>query len=68
MNLINEFDTTLRANMASKIPCIHIPKVFLAEKVLISFREYVLDAKNRGLITLDDLIEDMKIKDGQPRE
>lgn len=68
MKLVNEFDTVLRANLASKIPCVHIPKVFLAEKVLLSFREYVNDAKNRGIVNLDDLLEDMKIKDGQPRD
>jgi hypothetical protein len=32
---------------------------------LIVVKEYVEEAKSRGLTTIDELLEDMKIKDGQ---
>lgn len=65
MPLKNEFDTDLRAKVARNIPCVHMPGLLLAERALITVREYLNDAKSRGLNSIDDILEDMKIKDGQ---
>ena len=66
MPLKNEFDTELRAKVAKNIPCVHMPGLLLAERALVVVKEYLEDAKNRGLNTIDEVLEDMKIKDGQP--
>jgi hypothetical protein len=65
MPLNNEFDQDLRAKVARNIPCMHMPGLLLAERALIVVKEYVEEAKSRGLTTIDELLEDMKIKDGQ---
>jgi hypothetical protein len=61
----NEFDEELRARVAKNIPCIHMPGLLLAERALLVVKEYVEEAKSRGLITIDELLEDMKVKNGQ---
>ena len=61
----NEFDEILRAKVARNIPCIHMPGLLLAERALAAFKEFAEDAKSRGLTTIDELLEDMKVKDGQ---
>jgi len=65
MPLNNEFDQDLRAKVARNIPCMHMPGLLLAERALIVVKEYVEEAKSRGLTTIDELLEDMKIKNGQ---
>jgi hypothetical protein len=65
MPLKNEFDDVLRAKVAKNIPCIHMPGLLLAERALMAIKEYAEDAKSRGLTTIDELLEDMKVKDGQ---
>jgi hypothetical protein len=39
--------------------------LLLAEKALIVVKEYAEEAKSRGLTTIDELLEDMKVKDGK---
>jgi len=65
MPLKNEFNEELRAKVARNIPCIHMPGLLLAERALVIVREYLNDAKSRGLTSIDEVLEDMKIKDGQ---
>ncbi len=65
MPLKNEFDEALRAKVARNIPCIHMPGLLLAERALLVVKEYVEEAKSRGLVTIDELLEDMRVKDGQ---
>ena len=65
MPLSNEFDQELRAKVARNIPCIHMPGLLLAEKSLLIIKEYLIDAKNRGLFSIDEILEDMKVKNGQ---
>jgi|688.fasta_scaffold104390_7 hypothetical protein len=68
MPLNNEFDEALRAKVARNIPCMHMPGLLLAEKALIVVKEYAEEAKSRGLITIDDLLEDMKVKNGNTEQ
>ena len=68
MPLNNEFDQDLRAKVARNIPCMHMPGLLLAERALIIVKEYAEEAKNRGLVTIDELLEDMKAKDGQAEQ
>ncbi|MGA1046814.1 MAG: hypothetical protein ACO3UU_02300 [Minisyncoccia bacterium] len=65
MPLKNEFDEDLRAKVARNIPCVHMPGLLLAEKALLVVKEYLIDAKNRGLVSIDEVLEDMKVKNGQ---
>lgn len=68
MPLTNEFDTDLRRIVSKSIPCVHIPGLLIAEKTLNVFKVYLEESKDRGLTTIDEILEDMKIKDGQPRD
>lgn len=68
MPLKNEFDTDLRAKVAKNIPCVHMPGLLLAERALSVINDYLNEAKGRGLNTIDEVLEDIKIKDGQPTE
>ena len=65
MPLKNEFDEALRAKVARNIPCIHMPGLLLAERALLVVKEYAEVAKSRGLVTIDELVADMKVIDGQ---
>ena len=68
MALKNEFDEELRAKVAKNIPCVHMPSLLLAERALIIVKDYLTDAKSRGLNTIDEILEDMKVKDGKSGE
>jgi hypothetical protein len=65
MPLKNEFDENLRAKVARNIPCVHMPGLLLAEKALLVVKEYLEESKSRGLVTIDDVLEDMKVKNGE---
>ena len=68
MPLKNEFDEDLRAKVAKNIPCVHMPGLLLAERALIVIKDYLQEAKSRGLNTIDEVLEDIKVKDGQPKD
>ena len=68
MPLKNEFDESLRAIVAKNIPCVHMPGLLLAVKALNTFKIYLEESKSRGLNTIDEILEDMKIKNGNPTE
>lgn len=65
MPLKNEFDEELRAKVAKNIPCVHMPGLLLAERALIVVKDYLEDAKSRGLNSIDEVLEDMKNKNDQ---
>lgn len=65
MALKNEFDENLRAKVAKNIPCVHMPGLLLAERALLVVKEYLEESKSRGLTTIDDVLEDMKVKNGE---
>jgi hypothetical protein len=65
MPIKNEFDETLRANLAKNIPCVHMPGLLLAERALYVVKEYLENAKTRGLNTIDEVLEDMKNKNDE---
>jgi hypothetical protein len=65
MPLKNEFDENLRAKVAKNIPCVHMPGLLLAEKALLVVREYLEESRSRGLVTIEDVLEDMKVKNGE---
>lgn len=65
MPLKNEFDEELRAKVAKNIPCVHMPGLLLAERALLVVKEYLEEAKNKGLNTIDEVLEDMKNKNDQ---
>lgn len=65
MPLKNEFDEELRAKVAKNIPCVHMPGLLLAERALLVVKEYLEEAKNKGLNTVDEVLEDMKNKNEQ---
>ena len=65
MPLNNNFDEQLRAIVAKNIPCVHMPGLLLAEKALNTFKVYLEEAKERGLNSIDEVLEDMKVKNGQ---
>lgn len=65
MPLKNEFDENLRAKVAQNIPCVHMPGLLLAERALLIVKDYLENAKIRGLKTIDEILEDMKNKNEQ---
>jgi len=65
MPIKNEFDETLRANLAKNIPCVHMPGLLLAERALYVVKGYLEEAKARGLNTIDEVLEDMKNKNDE---
>jgi hypothetical protein len=65
MPIKNEFDETLRANLAKNIPCVHMPGLLLAERALYVVKGYLEEAKTRGLNTIDEVLEDMKNKNDE---
>lgn len=65
MSLKNEFDEELRSKVARNIPCIHMPGLLLAERALLIVKDYLENAKVRGLNTIDEILEDMKNKNEQ---
>jgi hypothetical protein len=65
MPLKNEFDENLRSKVAKNIPCVHMPGLLLAEKALLVVREYLEESRSRGLVTIEDVLEDMKVKNGE---
>jgi hypothetical protein len=65
MPLKNEFDEELRAKVAKNIPCVHMPGLLLAERALLIVKDYLENAKTRGLNTIDEILEDMKNKNDQ---
>jgi hypothetical protein len=48
--------------MSASIPCAHISRAFLAEKALNTIQAYLELAKVRGLNTIDEVLEDIKVK------
>jgi hypothetical protein len=42
-----------------------MPGLLLAEKALNTFKVYLEEAKERGLNSIDEVLEDMKVKNGQ---
>jgi hypothetical protein len=62
MQIKSKFDKDLVIDMSASIPCAHIPRAFLAEKALDTVQSYLELAKTRGLNTIDEVLEDMKIK------
>jgi hypothetical protein len=65
MPLKNEFDEELRAKVAKNIPCVHMPGLLLAERALLIVKDYLENAKTRGLNTIDEILEDRKNKNDQ---
>jgi hypothetical protein len=66
--LSNEFDTELRKEIAKVMPCVHISNSLIADRALLAIRKYINECKENGITTVDDLLNQMKIKDGQPRD
>ncbi len=64
MSVESKFDKDLVLDMSSSLPCAHISRSFLAEKALNTVQAYLESAKSRGLNTIDDVLDDMKRKDG----
>jgi hypothetical protein len=62
MPLKNEFDENLRARVAQNIPCVHMPGLLLADRALLVVKEYLENAKSRGINTIDEILEDIKNK------
>ena len=62
MPLKNEFDENLRAKVAQNIPCVHMPGLLLADRALLVVKEYLENAKSRGINTIDEILEDIKNK------
>lgn len=65
MPVSNEFDVELVKKIGMAIPCIHISNPLISDRVLISFRKYLNDCLENGLYTIEQVLEDMKIKDGK---
>lgn len=68
MPLTNEFDEQLRNLVAKNIPCVHLPGLLLAEKALNVFKIYLEESIERGLVTIDEVLLDMKLKNGNSTE
>jgi hypothetical protein len=62
MQIESKFNKDLVLDMSSNIPCAHIPRAFLAEKALNVIQSYLELAKVRGLNTIDEVLEDIKVK------
>jgi hypothetical protein len=68
MQISNEFDTELRKQIGRVVPCVHISNSLIADRVLIAFKNYLNNCLENGINSVELVLEDMKIKDGQPRE
>jgi hypothetical protein len=62
MQIESKFNKDLVSDMSASIPCAHIPRAFLAEKALNTIQTYLELAKVRGLNTIDEVLEDIKVK------
>ena len=62
MQIESKFNKDLVSDMSSSIPCAHISRAFLAEKALNTIQSYLELSKIRGLSTIDEVLEDMKLK------
>ena len=68
MPISNEFNTELLKQIGRVIPCVHISNSLIADRVLLGFRKYLNDCLENGFTSIDQVLEDMKIKDDQPRQ
>lgn len=64
MDSQNEFNVNLRKIIANSIPCIHMNTLLISERVLKSFKNYLLECKENNLSTIDDVISHMENKNG----
>lgn len=54
----SKFNKDLVLNLSMVIPCVHIPRNFIAEKAINYFITYLEKAKSEGK-TIEDILTDM---------
>ncbi len=66
MPLSDEFNSNLRKVIANSIPCVHMNTLLISERVLNTFKKYLIECKDNNLNTVDDILSNMENKDGTP--
>ena len=56
-----KFNQQLRNNIAESIPCIHMNSMSLADRTLRTFVKYLKDCKEKGILTIDELLFDIEV-------
>lgn len=58
----SSYNLEIRKKIAGSIPCVHMNTIAISERVLNTFVQYLEILKNSGYSTIDDAIENLKIK------
>lgn len=61
----SSYNKEIRKVIANSIPCIHMNTLAISERVLKATENYLLDLKSKGILTIDDLINEMRKTDEQ---
>jgi hypothetical protein len=59
----SNYNLEIRKKIAGSIPCVHMNTILISERVLNTFVSYLEVLKSSGYSTIDDAIENLKIKD-----
>ena len=62
----SNYNDEIRKKIAISIPCVHMNTILIGERVLNTFSQYLNDLKEKGFTNIDEVLEDMKNKNGQP--
>jgi len=60
----SEYNLEVRKRIAQSIPCVHMNTILISERVLGTFVSYLDALKSNGYSTIDDVIENLKPKNG----
>jgi hypothetical protein len=61
----NEFNTELKKIIAGSIPCIHMNTLSISNRVLNTFKNYLLQCKEKNIYTIDELLIHMEDNNGK---
>ena len=58
----SNFNLELRKSVAGSIPCIHMNTMLIGERVLNMFIKYLESLKEKGIDSVEEIINEMKNK------
>lgn len=61
----NEFNIELKKIIAGSIPCIHMNTLSISNRVLKTFKNYLIQCKENNINTVDDLLIHMEDNNGK---
>ena len=65
MSETTQFEEKIQKQIAASIPCIHMNTMLISNRVLKTFKGYLLSLKEEGASTIDDVINIMEKSDGK---